>query len=143
MDGDFKSVERAYTLTSSDPGPAAGVDPAMSATAPATEPPKPAYPPEAAVPTMAGPHGIRLDFNHGARVLLPNCADGKWRVRLSDRDTGNILFESENRGALVNSAKRYYVRFVIEVWDVDDAGAATQVLSHECDTRDRDVLILF
>ena len=39
---------------------------------------------------------------------------GKWRVRLSDLDTGNILFQT-NTAARINSSKRYYVRFRIEV----------------------------
>ena len=41
------------------------------------------YPLPAAVPTQAGPLGIKFDFNLGARVAIP---DGKlWRVRLWDR----------------------------------------------------------
>src|SRR5271165_4319007 len=90
--------------------------------APSPEPPKePAqevkspYPPAASTPVLMGPEGIRFDFNLGCRVLLPQRANGKWRVRLRDLDTGNILFESENKGAFVNSAKRWYVRFRVEV----------------------------
>jgi autotransporter strand-loop-strand O-heptosyltransferase len=99
------------------------------------------YPPPAAEPTQSGPCGIRFDFNNGARVVLPPRADGKWRVCLRDLDTGNILFQSENQGAFVSSAKRFYVRFRIEVHDVDDAGTATPVLTHDYDARDRDILI--
>jgi autotransporter strand-loop-strand O-heptosyltransferase len=101
------------------------------------------YPRAADTPTQLGPQGIRFDFNHGARVVLPNRASGKWRVRLRDLDSGNILFQSENQGAFVSSSKRYYVRFGVEVWELDDAGAATPVLSHEYDARDRDILIQF
>ena len=101
------------------------------------------YPPPAEQPTQFGPHGIRFDFNHGARVVLPVRTEGKWRVQLRDLDTGNILFQSENKGAFVSSTKRYYVRIGIEVWEVDDAGTATPALSHAYDARDRDVLILF
>ena len=99
------------------------------------------YPPPAALPTQAAPQGIRFDFNHGARVILPNREIGSWRVRLHDLDTGNILFQSENQGASVSSAKRYFVRFGIEVWDLDAAGNATAVLSHEYAVRDQEVLI--
>jgi hypothetical protein len=37
---------------------------------------------------------MRFDFNDGSRVMLP---EGKhpWRARLSDTDTGNILFEAD------------------------------------------------
>jgi autotransporter strand-loop-strand O-heptosyltransferase len=96
---------------------------------------KPPYPPPAEQPTQVGPRGIRFDFNLGCRVLLP---EGRWRVRLSDLDTGNVLFESENRGALVNSAKRWFVRFRIEAWESGDL-----VLTHDFDAAGREVLVQF
>ena len=37
-------------------------------------------------------------------------------MRLSDLDTGNVLFETEIKAGRVNSTKRYYVRFRLEVW---------------------------
>jgi len=101
------------------------------------------YPLPAARPSQGAADGIRFDFNQGARIVLPNRTTGKWRVRLRDLDTGNILFQSENQGAFVSSAKRFYVRFGVDVWDLDEAGVATNVLSHEYDARDRDTLILF
>jgi autotransporter strand-loop-strand O-heptosyltransferase len=101
------------------------------------------YPPVAASPTQAGPEGIRFDFNQGCRVVLPNRETGLWRICLRDLDTGNILFQSENKGAYVNSAKRWYLRFRIEIWDVVEAGAARLVLQHDYDAAGRDVLIQF
>jgi autotransporter strand-loop-strand O-heptosyltransferase len=101
------------------------------------------YPPPAGLPTQVGPKGIRFDFNQGARVLLPNRSEGKWRVRLRDLDTGNILFQTENQGALVRSSKRFFVRFSIEVWELDESGTPAEVLVHEYDARARDVLIQF
>ena len=62
---------------------------------------KSAYPPPAPVPTQEGPRGIRFDFNFGCRITLPA---GAWRVRLSDLDTGNILFATDSNGSLINSA---------------------------------------
>lgn len=133
------------TATSSDP--LVSVPPSSTSTADQSggdpEARKPPYPPPATQPTQAGRDGIRFDYNYGARVVLPNRTEGKWRVRLRDLDTGNVLFQSENRGAFVSSTKRYYVRIGIDVWEVDDAGAATEVLSHTYDARDRDVLIQF
>src|SRR5690349_18592028 len=79
-------------------------DPATAAQArtdPAAEQKSP-YPPASSIPVLIGPEGIRFDFNLGCRVLLPQRETGKWRVRLRDLDTGNILFESENKGAFVN-----------------------------------------
>jgi autotransporter strand-loop-strand O-heptosyltransferase len=103
------------------------------------------YLPPASLPTQSGPLGIRFDFNQGARVVLPDRATGKWRVRLRDLDTGNILFQSENQGAFVNSAKRWHVRFRVEVWllEEDTDSEPRAVLSHDFDPTGRDVLIQF
>ena len=108
--------------------------------APLTE--APPYPPPAAIPTQAGPDGIRFDFNQGARIVLPPRAQGQWRVRLRDLGTGNTLFETENAGAAVLSTKRWFVRFGIDVWSVQ-GGAATPVWSHAYDASGQDVLIQF
>src|ERR1035437_8147621 len=101
----------------------------------AEAPPRPAYPPPAERPTQQGPNGIRFDFNLGWRVVLP---EGEGRVRLRALDTGNILFESENKGAFVNSAKRWFIRFRIEVWDHGEP-----LLTHDYDAEGRDVLVQF
>ena len=53
-------------------------------------------PSAAEVPTQHGPRGLRFDFNDGCRVMLPETGD-PWRVRLSDLDTGNPLFEIDLR----------------------------------------------
>ena len=98
--------------------------------------PKPAYPAPAALPTQQGPKGLRFDFNDGARVFCPDGEQHSWRVRLRDLDTGNVLFETEFAGGRVNSSKRYFVRFGIEVTQQGET-----VLSHEYSARDQDVLI--
>lgn len=98
---------------------------------------KPPYMPAVPTPTQHGPRGIRFDFNEGCRVMLPD--DGQaWRVRLSDLDTGNVLFETSGdfRSGLVRSAKRYFVHFRIQVW-----GGGELVFTHDYDARDRDVLV--
>ena len=109
---------------------AASADPSASG-----GPSRSAYPPPAEKPTQKGPKGIRFDFNLGCRVTLP---EGEWRIQLRDLDTGNILFESENKGAFVNSAKRWFIRFRIEVWD-----RGKSVFRHDYDAENRDVLIQF
>jgi autotransporter strand-loop-strand O-heptosyltransferase len=100
-------------------------------------PPKPAYPPPAALPTQLGPKGLRFDFNEGCRVMLPE-GEHPWRVRIFDLDTGNILYETELKAGRVSSSKRYYVRFRIDVWQEGDS-----VFTHEYAARDRPVLIQF
>jgi autotransporter strand-loop-strand O-heptosyltransferase len=95
------------------------------------------YMPAVPTPTQHGPLGIRFDFNEGCRVLTPDT--GKpWRVRLTDLDTGNILFDTsgEFRSGLARSAKRYFVRFRIEAWQAD-----ALVFTHDYDARGRDVLV--
>ena len=105
------------------------------------------YPPVYAIPTQEAPAGIRFDFNAGARVRLPRVEDHLWRVRLRDLDSGNILFESENKGASVSSAKRWFVRFRIEVWSRSSNQAvgegAAPFWVHDWDARQREVLIQF
>lgn len=147
MDGTFSVLESEH-----DPASASQTDMAPKSTqssessaatvtssSPNTD--KRPYPPAAESPTQAVPHGIRFDFNDGARVALPQRTEGKWRVRLRDLDTGNVLFQSENKGAFVSSSKKYYVRFGIDVWDVDEAGKATEVFTHAYDPHDREILI--
>ena len=102
----------------------------------------PIYPPAAEVPTQNGPMGIRYDFNTGARVLLPTRQAGLWKVTLRDLDTGNILFETETKGALVRSSKQFFVRFSLDVWNVPENGPATKILAHEYDAAEQDVLII-
>jgi autotransporter strand-loop-strand O-heptosyltransferase len=116
--------------------PATEAQAAPSGPAPASgHPPRPAFPGPASVPTQDGPKGIRYDFNLGARVVVPQ---GAWRVQLRDLDTGNILFDTQCSGSFINSSKRYYVRFRIEVWESGES-----VLQHEYSAAGRDVLIQF
>lgn len=132
---DIQSVDTA-TLE-----PASGTD--APASAPEQPPVKSAYPPHAAIPTQLGPRDIRFDFNNGARVLLPPRESGIWRVRLTDRDAGNTLFQSDNKGAFVASSKLFFVRFGIQVWSLDEAAAETEVLTHDYDATNQSVLIQF
>jgi len=104
---------------------------------------KAAYPPHVSEPTQVAAEGVRFDFNDGCRVVLPPRSSGSWRVRLQDLDTGNVLFESENKGGRINSTKRWYVRFRVEVWSLDEAAPESPriVLSHDYDSAGREVLI--
>ncbi|MCB8883509.1 autotransporter strand-loop-strand O-heptosyltransferase [Acidisoma cellulosilytica] len=136
MDGDLHRTEEPVEKPLSEEQP-------QSAAAAKAESPKASFPPPADVPTQIGPHGIHFDINHGARVVLPPRTEGSWRVRLRDLDTDNILFQSDNQGASVRSSKRFFVRFGIDVWDIDKDGKTTSVLSHVYDARGRDVIIHF
>jgi len=98
---------------------------------------KPPYPPPAEIPTQQGPHDLRFDFNNGCRVLAPKSAH-PWRLRISDLDTGNVLYQTEITDGRVNSSKRYFVRFRLEVWQQEQS-----VLSHDYSAADREVLVQF
>jgi autotransporter strand-loop-strand O-heptosyltransferase len=91
----------------------------------------------AELPTQTGPKGLRFDFNDGCRVLLPE-SEHPWRVRLSAFDTSNVLFESELKSGRINSTKRYFVRFRIQVWQQD-----ASVFTHDFSATGREVLIRF
>ena len=123
-------VEHVETLDVAQPPPA----PAPVTSAKARS--KSAYPAASEQPTQYGPFGIRFDFNFGARITLPTGHD--WRVRLTDADTGNVVFESQNNGAFINSSKRYYIRFKLEIWK--DGGLCFE---HTHDCRGQEVLIQF
>src|SRR5690242_12364879 len=99
---------------------------------------KRAYPAPAAVPTQAGTHGIRFDYNDGCRVELP---EGKWHLRLRDLDTGNVLYETDIAAGRIHSTKRYYLRCRIEVWLTEQPGEP--VFRHDYSARGQDVLVQF
>jgi autotransporter strand-loop-strand O-heptosyltransferase len=93
--------------------------------------------PLADLPTQEGPQGLRFDFNDGCRVVLPETG-GQWKVRLTDLDTGNVLFETETSSGRINSTARYFIRFRLEVWLNNES-----VLVHDYSATDRPVLVRF
>ena len=103
----------------------------------AAPPAKRKYPAPAPRPTQQGPRGIRFDFNDGFRVTVPE-SDRPWKVRLSDLDTGIVLFEAELRVGGIRSAKRYYARFRVEVSQQDES-----TFVHDYSAKDREVLVQF
>jgi autotransporter strand-loop-strand O-heptosyltransferase len=118
-------------------GLAPAVDAVASQKCPPPAPIKRAYPAPAELPTQQGPKGLRFDFNNGCRVTLPE-GGHPWRVRLSDLDTGNTLYETEINAGRVNSTKRYFVRFRLEIRSQDES-----LFSHEYSAAGREVLINF
>jgi autotransporter strand-loop-strand O-heptosyltransferase len=111
--------------------------PASISSSTASAPAKRNYPAPTEVPTQQGARGVQFDFNDGCRVVLPE-TEYPWRVRLSDLETGNILFETELKAGRVNSTKRYYVRFRLELWQQGES-----VFVHEYSAADREVLVQF
>src|SRR6185437_9500253 len=107
-------------------------------TPPASPESKRAYPAPAAMPTQRGTHGFRFDFNDGCRLVLP---EGRWHVRMSDLDTGNILYETDIGAGRINSTKRYYLRCRIDVWNAGQSG--DPLFRHDYLAKDQDVLVQF
>ena len=109
---------------------------ATGATSASEEPAKQQFPPPAELPTQVGPEGVRFDYNFGARVIVPE-SGAPWRVRLSDLDTGNVLFETtlpdglgQQQQALLppRAGSRFF-------W------ATAWCWRHDYDCRDKEVLI--
>ena len=135
--GDQAAADTAAAPTS--PTSASGENSAAVAStqsaAPAPE--KSAYVLPANTATQSGPMGLRFDFNNGLRLYLPE-TEHPWRVRFSDLDTGNVLYQTELKSGGVNSGKRYFVRFRLEVWLKEQ-----KVFSHDYSAAGREVLIQF
>jgi autotransporter strand-loop-strand O-heptosyltransferase len=89
------------------------------------------------MPTQSSPGGVRFDFNDGCRVLVGERA-APVKVRLKDLDTGNILFETTLVSGRINSSKRYYVRFGVEL--IEDNRV---VFAHDYAAAGREVAIQF
>jgi len=115
--------------------PASPLPAAAPAQAVPEEPPKRAFPAPAPKPVLQGPKGICFDFNDGCRVGIDDTGQLR-RIRLSDIDTDNILFETQIKSGRVNSSKRYFVRFRIEVWEGEE-----KVFQHDYSAADREVLV--
>jgi len=106
--------------------------------------PKSLYAAASVTPTQQGPDGIRFDFNEGCRILLPFREKGSWRAFLRDLDTDNVLFQTETKGGFIQSTKRWFVRFSIEIWVLDEgADEPHLVLSHQYEAAGQDILIQF
>jgi len=140
--GPADGLRRLPGVAATSDAPPAPVLPASDSPAPPAHPveaapDRRAFPPPAETPTQQGPQGLRFDFNDGCRVATA-AGEAPWHVRLSDLDTGNVLFEAEIGAGRVNSAKRYFVRFRLEAWQHGES-----VLCHDYSAAGREVLIQF
>lgn len=88
------------------------------------------------VTLASGLKGVKLDFNYGARVILPD--DGDYHVRFTDLDTSSIVYDADARGAMVTSTKKYYIKFRVEVWK-----NGKLALTHDLNLKNKNVHIKF
>ena len=88
-------------------------------------------------PVLEGPHGIKYDFNSGCRIEVPKLDEGRsWRIRIRDKVTHNVIFETTIEGGRVETVKKYYVPFEIECWQGEDL-----VFSHTMSLQDQKVQV--
>nr|WP_249200163.1 autotransporter strand-loop-strand O-heptosyltransferase [Gluconobacter sp. Dm-62] len=75
--------------------------------------------------------------------MLPDIMQelGQWHVRLSDYETGNILFDAHLQGGMVASTKKFFVPFLIEVWLKKPDGTKQTVLHHKLQLEGMPVLV--
>ena len=80
---------------------------------------------------------ITVDFNPGCRVHLPHTTDA-YHVLIRDLDTGHIVTDTHSHGGLVQTAKKFFIRYGVQVRQND-----VTIYRTEFDARDRVVLIKF
>jgi autotransporter strand-loop-strand O-heptosyltransferase len=131
------AAEPASTAPATSSAPAASQSGQSAVSPSSSEAKKSAYVAPAPLPTQEGPRGLRFDYNEGCRIGAPE-GEAPWRIRLSDIETGNVLYETTIKAGRVASAKRYFVAIRIEVSQND-----VSVFKHDYSAKDRDVLIQF
>ena len=85
------------------------------------EPPKESvYIPAPQLPTQDAVKGIKFDFNHGIRVLLPK-GDKSYIIKFSDIDNGIVLYRNTVApGSYVAGVKKFFIRYRLEIFDTDN-----------------------
>ncbi|HML33947.1 autotransporter strand-loop-strand O-heptosyltransferase [Sporomusa sphaeroides] len=79
--------------------------------------------------------GLAFDFNYGARIKVPA---GDWRVKITDRDCFNTLYDAKASDVLVTSTKKYYVNFRLEIYREEKL-----IFSHDFTPARKRILIKF
>lgn len=67
-----------------------------------------------AVAGDTGIEGLKLDFRNGLRLQVPA---GDYHVRIADAESGVIYFEDDVAEVLLVSEEKYYIPWLIEVFD--------------------------
>jgi len=90
------------------------------------------------IPTQEAVEGIRFDFNDGIRVLFPH-GEKRYRCVFSDLDTGCVLYSMDMEpGALVTSVKKYFIRFMLEIYEKD---GKEPIFTHKFCAKDKEVMV--
>ena len=68
---------------------------------------------DSAIYGETGIDGLRLDFNFGLRLDVP---EGNFRVVIGDADTGEIFFDKYISGGRLISVEQYFIRWRVKVF---------------------------
>ena len=79
--------------------------------------------------------GLRLDFNFGLRLDIP---EGNFRVKISDFDSGMVFFDKHISGGRLLSVDQYFIRWQVEVF-LDEE----KIFSHVLNLEGKPVNIMF
>lgn len=82
-----------------------------------------------------GISGLRLDFRHGLRLMVP---EGAWHVTIRDMDTETLFFDEDVSDTLLISLEKYYIH-----WAIDIHRNGEMVFSHIFDPEGQEVIFNF
>jgi len=82
-----------------------------------------------------GIDGLRLDFNFGLRLDVP---EGNFRVVIGDADTGEIFFDKYASGGRLISVEQHFIRWQVEVYRDDK-----KIFAHTLNLEGQPVLLAF
>ena len=82
-----------------------------------------------------GLQGVKLDFNLGFRLEVPA---GNWHAKISDFDSGEIVFDKDISDVRLHSLESYYINWHVELF-LD----GEKVFAHTFDAEGKVVLIYF
>lgn len=91
----------------------------------------------AAVGAVAGETGIdglKIDFNNGVRVEVP---EGNFHVIIGDHDSGKIYYDRDASEKIIVSLEKYYIR-----WEIIVLRDGEPVFSHVLDLRGQNVRLV-
>lgn len=92
-----------------------------------------------AAPTEEFAEGIRVDFNNGCRVLIPDTASSSYKLDVFDADKNLCIYSCEIApGLMAGTNKKFYIRYRIKL---TKKGETVPVIDYTMDLKDRLVLI--
>ncbi len=82
--------------------------------------------------------GLRLDFNCGLRLQIPEGDKDEYRVIIGNSESGQVYFDKEISGVILVSLEKYYIP-----WQIDIYRQGVHIFSHVLDLAGQDVFFPF